>query len=135
MKDLKEEWKRLVGEPVRNVSSQLKDGWKRTKMGTIEETELFPFEMKTVVKEGELFAYFVERLEDRDRIVQFNCHKNTRETVVSIDNHILNLAVSDHILTVIENKFTGKKIVAQIANAELNDGEIEIGKRITRVEG
>ena len=59
MKDLKEEWKTLVREPLRNVSSKLKDGWKRTKMGAVEETELFPFEMKTVVREGELFAYFV----------------------------------------------------------------------------
>ena len=55
--------------------------------------------------------------------------------MVSVENHILNLAVSDHLLAVIENKFTGKKLVAQVANEEWNDGEIEIGRRITRVEG
>jgi len=37
-------------EPIRNISDQLKGGWKRTLIGTVEETELFPLEFKTVVK-------------------------------------------------------------------------------------
>ena len=67
-------------------------------------------------------AYFIERLEDRDRFVQYNCHTNHRSSVVSIENHILTISISDHILAVLENKFTGKKIVAQIANEAFNDG-------------
>jgi len=43
--------------------------------------------------------------------------------------------VSEHILAILENKFTGKKTLAQIANENFNDGEIEIGKRISRLDG
>jgi hypothetical protein len=34
------------------VSSKLVSGWKKTHIGTVEESELFPLELKTVVKEN-----------------------------------------------------------------------------------
>ena len=68
-----------------------------------------------------MIAYFVERLEDRDRLVQFNCHSKARESLITTENHILSLAVSEHILAVLENKFTGQKIVAQVANETFGD--------------
>jgi hypothetical protein len=77
----------------------------------------------------------VERLEDRDRLVQFNCHTGLRESLTTTQNHILTIAVSEHILVVLEDKFTGKKTLAQVANESFNDGEIEVGKRISRVDG
>ena len=135
MKDLKEEWKNLMKIPVKKVSSQLKEGWNKTKIGTVDINELFTFELKTVVREGQLMAYFVERLEDRDRLVQFNCHNKSRESLVSIKKHILNISVSDTVLTVLEDKITQRKLVAQIANEKFDDNEIEIGRRITRCEG
>ena len=55
--------------------------------------------------------------------------------MVSTQSHILTISVADHILTVLENKFTGKKLVAEVANESLDGKEIIIGKRITRVEG
>jgi hypothetical protein len=133
MRDLKHDWKELMKEPVRSVSAQLKDGWKNSPMGVVEESELFPFEVKTVVKDGALMAYFVERLEDR--LVQFNCHTGVRESLVCIHSHILTIAISEHILAVLENKLTGKKMVAQIANESFDDGEIEVSRNFSRMEG
>jgi hypothetical protein len=37
-------------QPVRNVSAELRGGWKRTLIGTVEDSELFPLEFKTVVR-------------------------------------------------------------------------------------
>lgn len=38
MKELRSEWKELTKEPVRAVSDQLKEDWKRTLVGTVEES-------------------------------------------------------------------------------------------------
>lgn len=88
-----------------------------------------------MMKEGQLIAYFVERLEDKDRLVQFNCHTGLRESVVSTQRHILTFAISEHILTVLEDKYSAKKIVGQVANKNFNDSEIEVGRRISKIEG
>lgn len=77
----------------------------------------------------------MERLEDRDRLVRFNCHSGVRESLTATRHHILSIAAAEQVLVVLEDKFTNKKMVAEVANASFNEGEIEVGKRISRVEG
>jgi hypothetical protein len=135
MRELQGEWRELARQPVTKLSGELVVGWRKVGMGEVEESELFPLEFRAIVREGQLLAFFVEREEERDRLVRFNCHTGERESLVSTQSHILSLAVAEGVLVVLENKYTGQKIVAQVGNESFDGGEIVVGKRISRVEG
>ena len=38
MRELKDQWKLIMREPVEHVSSRLKEGWNKTLMGIVEES-------------------------------------------------------------------------------------------------
>ena len=135
MKELQGEWRELARVPVGRVSGELVKGWRKTLVGEVEESELFPLEFKTIIREGELIVYFIEHEEERDRLVRYNCHSQERATLVSSGSHILSVAVAESVLVILEDKFTTQKMVAEVANEEYNGGEIVVGRRISRTEG
>lgn len=47
--------------PLQSVSELLSEESSLTKIGEVQVSELFTFEIKPVVKEGELLIYYVER--------------------------------------------------------------------------
>jgi hypothetical protein len=94
MKELLAEWRNLTRIPLGSVSKMISQKSKKTLMGEVEASELFSFEIKPILKEGQLLVYFVERVGSIDRLVQYNCHTRSRNYLTSRDNHILSLAVA-----------------------------------------
>lgn len=89
-------------------------------------------------EEGELIIYYVEREEalDFDKLVRFNCFKRQKKWVRSSPNHnIQSLTVGESVLVVLEEKLSGKRIVAQVSNKDYDGSEIQIGQRISRISG
>lgn len=110
--------------PLQSVSELLSEESSLTKIGEVQVSELFTFEIKPVVKEGELLVYYVEREENLDRLVEYNCHKKEKKSLTSTHNHILSIAVADRVIAVLENKLTTQKIVAEVANEQMDGSEI-----------
>jgi hypothetical protein len=135
VKELNADLKALARVPLEAVSKLLNSRSQLTKMGEVPTSELFVFEVKPILKGNELLVYYVEREERLDRLVEYNCHKRTKRSLTSTRSHILSLAVADRVIAVLEDKFTTQKIVAEIVNEEMNGGEIETGRRISRAEG
>ena len=81
------------------------------KIGEVATSELFPLELKTVVREGELLLFYVQHEERLDRLVEYNCHRKTSRSLVVSGSHILALAVADRVIVVLENKMTTQKVV------------------------
>lgn len=52
VKELLDEWKALVGIPVKKISSLICKQFEKTTIGEVEITELFEFEIKTILRDG-----------------------------------------------------------------------------------
>ena len=101
MLELKGLWRELSREPLNVVSSRLVTNWNKAKMGEVALSNMFSFEVKTIVREGEWLAYFVEREGACDRLVRYNCHTRQRSSVVSNSSHILSVSVASEVLVVL----------------------------------
>lgn len=101
---------------MESVSRLLNAQCQLTKIGEVATSELFPLELKAVVREGELLLFYVQHEEQQDRLMEYNCHKKTTRSLVVTDSHILSLAVADRVITVLENKLTLQKVVVEVIN-------------------
>ena len=61
-------------------------------------------------------AYFVQRDEEKDILVEFNCESYQRKQLVSKQAHILSIAATEQIMVVLEDKYSMQKLVGQVAN-------------------
>lgn len=103
--------KGLAKAPVESVSKLLNAQCQLTKIGEVATSELFPLELKAVVREGELLLFYVQHEERLDRLVEYNCHRKSTRSLVVSNSHILSLAVADRVIAVLENKLTLQKVV------------------------
>ena len=63
---------------MEKVSQLMGKMWSKTQIGEVAVSVMFAFEIKTIVREGDLWVYFVERDQKCDRIVRYNCSTKQR---------------------------------------------------------
>ena len=77
----------------------------------------------------------MEREDNFDRLVQYNCHSKVKTHIKSTNNHILSLAVSDQVIAVIESKMNAQKMIVEVSNELWAGEELIPGRRISKVDG
>lgn len=70
-----------------------------------------------------------------DRLIEYNCHQHTRSSLTSTLSHITSIAAADKVIIALENKLTTQRIIGEVANEAMDGAEIEIGRRISKIDG